>query len=362
MTFDHTAANGGKSYDEASYSLYRNGNNLYHFSNYTTTVSAFQCYLPNSTGAFRLMYGFPGTVYQVRIYNRVLSEAERQQNYFVDLARAFGVSVAGISSLSAEEKAMLFRATAGLGTENGEADRAKLEAFIAFYTGDPEKLIHLAVGYEGLSVRLDTAGIRATFVVDDSVRRALSSRYTVRYGAIMAQEQEGVAISSDLTVTAKDGRFVPNAGSAVTVYSDKGDFGATGLFLERDGDLARFAYTVLPLAGKDWGEVTQRARLLNQGVTVIMENNHTGDLPTVCAGLDCSTKNVIVTAFKRSEDGKGTILRAYETEGKETTATLSGFALPAPLTALWKPFSIQTYYLPDGETQWKEVLLTEFDM
>lgn len=124
----------------------------------------------------------------------------------------------------------------------------------------------------------------------------------------------------------------------------------------------RFAYAVLPLAGKGWGEVTQRARLLNQGVTVIMENNHTGDLPTVCAGLDCSTKNVIVTAFKRSEDGKGTILRAYETEGKETAATLSGFALPAPLTALWKPFSIQTYYLPDGESEWKEVLITEFDM
>lgn len=124
----------------------------------------------------------------------------------------------------------------------------------------------------------------------------------------------------------------------------------------------RLAYAVLPLAGKGWGEVTQRARLLNQGVTVIMENNHRGDLPTVCAGLDCSAKNVIVTAFKRSEDGKGTILRAYETEGKETTATLSGFALPAPLTALWKPFSIQTYYLADGESQWKEVLLTEFDM
>lgn len=245
MTFDHTAAHGGKSYDEASYSLYRNGNSLYQFSNYTTTVSAFQCYLPNSTGAFRLMYGFPGTVYQVRIYNRVLSEAERQQNHFVDLARAFDVSVAGVAELSAEKKATLFRATAGLGTENGEADRAKLEAFIAFYTGAPEKLIHLAVGYEGLSVRLDTAGIRATFVVDDSVRRVLSTRYTVRYGAIMAWEQEGIAISSDLTVTAKDGRFVPNAGSAVTVYSDKGDFGATGLFLERDGDLARFAYTVL---------------------------------------------------------------------------------------------------------------------
>ena len=124
----------------------------------------------------------------------------------------------------------------------------------------------------------------------------------------------------------------------------------------------RFAYAVMPLAGNGFGYVTQRSRLLNRGVTVIMENNHAGDLPTVCEGLGVSAGNVIVTAFKRSEDGKGTVVRAYETEGKETTATLSGSALPAPLTAVWRPWSVQTYYLPDGSTQWKEVLLTEFDM
>jgi alpha-mannosidase len=123
-----------------------------------------------------------------------------------------------------------------------------------------------------------------------------------------------------------------------------------------------FRYGVLPIAGLGWGEVTRAARELNQPVTVIMENNHAGTLPTHLAGLGCNKGNVIVTAFKRSEDGRGTVLRAYETEGKETTATFSGAALPAPLTAVWKPWSVQTYYLPDGEAKWREVLLTEFDM
>ena len=123
-----------------------------------------------------------------------------------------------------------------------------------------------------------------------------------------------------------------------------------------------FRYNVLPLAGLGWGEVTQAARLLNQPVTVIMENNHVGKLPSVRSGLGCDANNIIVTAFKRSEDDSGTVLRAYETEGKETVATFAGAALPAPLTATWKPWSVQTYYLADGETQWKEVLLTEFDM
>jgi alpha-mannosidase len=123
-----------------------------------------------------------------------------------------------------------------------------------------------------------------------------------------------------------------------------------------------FRYNLLPLSGCGWGEVTRAARLLNQPVTVIMENNHEGDLPTVLKALSCDAPNIIVTAFKRSEDGCGTVLRAYETEGRETTATFVGAALPAPLTAVWKPWSVQTYYLPDGSMQWKEVLLTEFDM
>ena len=123
-----------------------------------------------------------------------------------------------------------------------------------------------------------------------------------------------------------------------------------------------FRYGVLPLEGIGWGEVTRAARELNQSVTVIMENNHAGTLPTRLAGLGCDKANVIVTAFKRSEDGCGTVLRAYETEGKETAATFTGAALPAPLTAVWKPWSVQTYYLADGEARWKEVLLTEFDL
>jgi len=124
----------------------------------------------------------------------------------------------------------------------------------------------------------------------------------------------------------------------------------------------RFSYSVMPLWNVGWGRLTQYARLFNQPLTAILENNHEGSLPLRLSGLACDRDHVIVTAFKRSEDGKGTVLRAYETEGREVEATFKGAALPAPLTAVWKPWSIQTYYLPDGGTQWREVLITEFDM
>lgn len=129
-----------------------------------------------------------------------------------------------------------------------------------------------------------------------------------------------------------------------------------------DQGVQEFAYAITPMDGKTWGQLTQAAGLFNQPVTAVMENNHPGTLPYSFTGLRCDQENVVITAFKRSEDGKGTVVRAYETEGRQTTATLSGGAMPAPLTQVWKPWSIQTYYLPDGENQWQEVLMTEFDM
>ena len=59
------------------------------------------------------------------------------------------------------------------------------------------------------------------------------------------------------------------------------------------------------------------------------------------------------------KNGKGLIIRAYETDGKETEALISGSALPVPLNAKFTPYSVNTYYLEKGKSQWKEVLLTE---
>lgn len=121
-----------------------------------------------------------------------------------------------------------------------------------------------------------------------------------------------------------------------------------------------FRYALMPFTGDGWSKVTQAARLWNQSETVITENNHPGFLPDRCEGLVSSEDNVIVSAFKRSEDGRGIVLRAYETDGKQTEVTFSGSLLPTPLTAVFKPFSINTYFLADGETEWEEVLITEF--
>ena len=117
----------------------------------------------------------------------------------------------------------------------------------------------------------------------------------------------------------------------------------------------------MPFAGDSWAEVTKEARLLNMPPFLLPENNHRGTLPLTLTGMTVSADNVIIGAWKQSEDGKGTIIRAYETDGKETAVTIDGPMLTAPLTATFKPFSIQTYYLENGTSTWKEVMLTEYD-
>ncbi|MBQ3866147.1 MAG: hypothetical protein II776_04540, partial [Clostridia bacterium] len=124
---------------------------------------------------------------------------------------------------------------------------------------------------------------------------------------------------------------------------------------------SRFRYALLPWDEPRWGALTRLARAFNTPLTQILENNHPGRLPRVHEGLTLAPDSVILSAIKRAEDGLGTVVRVYETEGKKTVFTLSGQALPLPLTDEIGAFSVETYYLPDGGDAWKKVLMTEYD-
>lgn len=128
-----------------------------------------------------------------------------------------------------------------------------------------------------------------------------------------------------------------------------------------DQGIHRFSYAFRTVQPGDWGSLIRPARQLNTPVTVIMENNHSGRLADAFRGLHCSADNVQISALKRSEDGNGTVIRLYETDGKQTACTVDGALLPQPLRTNMTPYSVNTYVLIDGETEWKEVLLTEFE-
>jgi alpha-mannosidase len=71
----------------------------------------------------------------------------------------------------------------------------------------------------------------------------------------------------------------------------------------------------------------------NNPLIAIKEGKHDGTLSLEKSFMSIEPKNVILSAFKISEDGKGLILRIYEAFGRDTTAKL---ILPLEAKEIWK--------------------------
>ena len=123
-----------------------------------------------------------------------------------------------------------------------------------------------------------------------------------------------------------------------------------------------FRYVLMPI-GESFAPVIKEAKLLNKPTTNIIENWHPGKLSDkVFAGINVDCDHVVVSALKRAEDGQGLVIRIYETDGKQADVTVCGATMPAALKCTLTPYSFATYYLADGTSEWREVLLTEFDI
>ena len=59
--------------------------------------------LPADEGNFRLMYAFPGTVYEIRVYDRPLTSEEIARNHLVDLAQHRGLDLSLLSTLTEQQ-------------------------------------------------------------------------------------------------------------------------------------------------------------------------------------------------------------------------------------------------------------------
>jgi len=121
-----------------------------------------------------------------------------------------------------------------------------------------------------------------------------------------------------------------------------------------------FKYSVMPL-DEGWDTVIKAGLVLNKGLTNVLDTWHEGSLPNdTLSGLRISAPNVTVSAVKRSEDGTGTVLRVYETNGITTDFTADGPVLPCALNAQIEAYGVQTWFCTDDTSDWKQVLFTEY--
>ena len=210
----------GSDYDRVHFDWYRNGEKFYEFDNYSNTNSVSHFAYDNEKGRFRLMYDIAGTVYTVRVYDRVLTEEERRQNYFSDFCRMNGLGVFGVLDLSEGDRRELFSQVARYPLTASSAEREEVKALLRFFVDGNADVAEKTVSFAGISVRLDSPGIRFAYRVDEALLALLETRYKVTLGGVFALD----AGDAPLTFSYENGVITPSLGECLTVYRTRDGF------------------------------------------------------------------------------------------------------------------------------------------
>ena len=131
-----------------------------------------------------------------------------------------------------------------------------------------------------------------------------------------------------------------------------------------DQGIQYFRYTILPHAGSwETAGTVRAAAALNQPAQVMAATVHGGSLPLRASYLTAQPENINISAFKKSEDGAGWIVRAYETARLGGPALIDAAGLGRKIEAHFGPAEIKTFYIPlDTSQAVREVnLLEEID-
>ncbi len=120
-----------------------------------------------------------------------------------------------------------------------------------------------------------------------------------------------------------------------------------GRYTYMDQGVQKFTYTLLPHEGGwEQGLTVKRAAELNQKPIALLETYHEGPLPQTDSFLSVDKENVIVSVVKLAEDNDDLIVRAYETNRVQTTATITLPKWNRVIEAKFAPCEIKTFRVP----------------
>jgi len=124
--------------------------------------------------------------------------------------------------------------------------------------------------------------------------------------------------------------------SPVWAWHDPRELEPGGDFEYMDQGRQRFRIRLVPHAG-DWREanVVRLAAELNQPPFAMFESFHDGPLSAEAAYADDGGASFVLTVLKGAEDGRGYVLRGFESAGRDSEAavTLFGRAVPVSVGA-----------------------------
>ena len=177
--------------------------------------------------------------------------------------------------------------------------------------------------------------------------------------AMLGDTDIGLAVLNDSKYSySANGNELALTGIRSPIYCDHGLKRSTESNYTDQG-ICEFSYALMPATTQDVARITKRALQLNTPLTAIMENHHNGCLPISYQGIAISQENIVLSAFKKAEDGEGYVLRAYECAGKAVSCEIDCKTLGV-YTVDFTPYEAKTLRIQNGKI--KEVLFTEYDL
>lgn len=127
-----------------------------------------------------------------------------------------------------------------------------------------------------------------------------------------------------------------------------------------DQGLQEFTYRLVPhLGGWQQANASRLALELNAPMVTLEEYVHTGSLPRAYSGLEVDQPNILVSAIKLQEDGKGYVVRAYESSGQGTCCSFRWHQNAVQWESKFGPFEIKTFLICQEDKQVIELDLLE---
>jgi len=153
------------------------------------------------------------------------------------------------------------------------------------------------------------------------------------------------------------------ARSPIYAWHEPKEYDADGVYEYLDQGLQELTYRLVPHDG-DWraAGTVRLAAELNQPAFPLLESYHAGELPQQSSYAAVDGDDVVLTVVKAAEDGDGAlIVRAYETAGRASRATIALPLAGRTIEAEFAAYEVKTFRIPrDPEAPLVETDLLEW--
>lgn len=172
--------------------------------------------------------------------------------------------------------------------------------------------------------------LKFTFPMKDETVIAKVAYGTVKREGYTGEEPCGSWIASGGLAVANDSKYGYDTADGrmrmtvlrSAVYADH--FGQRDDLCEyMEQGVHEFSYSVFPYESNSAAE--RNASELNFPLVHVKDSFHNGRLPEEFCGSECDSSNTIISCIKQKYDGDGTVIRLYETDGKDTSLKLRFF-------------------------------------